>query len=345
MGSYPIYRSIIFFFLLIMNSTRILFFFFLFVGSVMSFSSSNWIGAWIGLEINIISFLPLIYRKLNFYSSESRIKYFIIQSMSSTILVVGIIIGSFDIFFFNSSLVIIISLLIKIGSAPFHMWVPGVMEGLNWFNCILVSTWQRVATLFLISYLEFDFIIILPILLCLLIGSIGGINQRSIKKIFGYSSIFNIGWILSSIIITNLYWFTYFFYYSFIISGLMLIIILKEVNYINQFFISGSSFVRKIFICIIIFSLGGLPPFLGFLPKWVVIQGIIFRGNFFTCVIIIFSSLITLFFYIRICSLIILINSVGLRISKIVFFEDYVVYLFSFFNMFGFIIRLFLKYL
>nr|YP_010852730.1 NADH dehydrogenase subunit 2 [Philagra albinotata]WGL39470.1 NADH dehydrogenase subunit 2 [Philagra albinotata] len=328
---------------MIMNSTKMLFYLFLFFGSLISLSSNNWMSSWIGIEINMISFLPLIYNKINYYSSESSMKYFIIQSMSSSMLLMGVILSSFEFLYLNNSFLIMVSLMIKLGCAPFHFWLPGVMEGLNWINCLLLSTWQKIALLFLLSYIMINLFIFIPVMMSLIFGSIGGINQSSLSKIISYSSINNLGWIMMSMIISNSLWMNYFIYYSMMIFMLMYMLMKFEINYLMQMMVNSFCSFNKLFFFSLFFSLGGLPPMLGFIPKWMVIQSMIWNDNLLICFIMVISSLITLFYYIRMMLMILFFNSIQLKWNNILIKENLFIYLFSFINMFGFFIVLLLK--
>nr|ATV98830.1 NADH dehydrogenase subunit 2 [Aphrophora sp. EMHAU-15062702] len=311
--------------------------------TLFSLSSNNWFGGWMGLEINLIVFIPIIHSSLNYFSSESSMKYFVIQSMSSSILILGLIIYSLKLFNNTSIFIMMCSLMMKLGVAPFHMWLPGVMEGISWFNCIVLSTWQKVAVLVLLSYLINNFMILLPVLLSLMIGSIGGINQSSMKKLMAYSSINNMAWIMMSMTVSTFLWLNYFFYYSFMISSLMMMMYKMGFNYLNQFFFNSYLSLNKYFILLMMFSLGGLPPLLGFLPKWMVIQSMIFSCNYMIGFIMIMTSLLTLFYYIRVLIKMILLNSVEMKWMKFVFLNYNLFFYFCFINMFGFMLILFIK--
>nr|ATG83201.1 NADH dehydrogenase subunit 2 [Aphrophora sp. EMHAU-15062701] len=327
------------------NSTKMLFYMFLIMGTLMSLSSNNWLGGWMGLEINMISFIPIIYSNFNYYTSESSMSYFIIQSMSSTLLIFGLVFSClmnfsflFDYYF------IFISLCMSMGMAPFHMWLPGVVEGTSWESCFLLLTWQKLALLFLISNVLINYdLLILMVMITLIIGSFGGLNQGSLKKIFSYSSINMLGWIMMGMLSSNVMWMVYFIFYSFMIFGLFMFFHLMEINYLNQVVFGSFCSFNKIYFCICMFSIGGLPPLAGFLPKWMIIQSVIFYGNYFVCLIMVLSSLITLFYYIRICYLIILVNSVKMKFNYLSNFNFYLVNYFFFFNLFGFILILFFK--
>lgn len=281
------------------------------LGTIISISSNSWIGAWIGLEINLISFIPLIIDTNNSLSTEATLKYFLTQALASASFLFSIIIllliENLNITLtinFNSILIIIInsSLLLKRGAAPFHFWFPKVMEGLSWINNLILITWQKIAPLILISYLLINNFIIIIIILSIIIGSIGGLNQTSLQKIIAFSSINHLGWILAAIILSENLWIIYFYIYSILSITITFLFNTFKIFHINQFFSRFiNSFYLKFFILIPLLSLGGLPPFLGFLPKWLVIQSITLNNQYFIIFLIVCITLLTLFYYLRIC--------------------------------------------
>jgi len=176
------------------------------------------------------------------------------------------------------------------------------MEGLTWINALLLITWQKIAPLILISYLNLNNFLLIRVILSVVVGALGGLNQTSLRKLIAFSSINHLGWILRAIIISESIWLIYFLFYSFLSLTLRLMFHIFKLFHLNQLF--SWFFNRKILkftLFINFLSLGGLPPFLGFLPKWIVIQQLTFCGQYFQLIILLISTLITLFFYLRIC--------------------------------------------
>lgn len=280
-------------------------------------------GVWIGLELNLLSFIPIISIKNNSYSSESSIKYFIIQAIASSILLISIIIliiksKLISNSIINNSIFIIInsSLCLKLGAAPFHFWFPEIIEGINWINRIILITWQKIAPIIIIIYtIKTNIILYIIIILSTLIGSIGGLNQIRIRKILAFSSINHIGWIFRSILINETIWLIYFIVYALISISIILIFNQFKIFLIKQIFINyRNNKSINFLISINILSLGGLPPFLGFIPKWIIIQNI--RYNILTLILfIIIITLITLFFYIRI-----IYNNLIIKNNELIYF-------------------------
>ncbi|YP_009255440.1 NADH dehydrogenase subunit 2 (mitochondrion) [Anopheles bellator] len=293
-----------------------IFFFTLIFGTFMTISSNSWLGAWMGLEINLLSFIPLMNdNKKNLLTSESSLKYFLIQAFASSILLFAIIMLMF---FYNNNfylinkineILILSTLLLKSGAAPFHFWFPEVMEGLSWINGLILMTWQKLAPMMLISYNYMYTFFMMSIILSMLIGSLMGLNQTSLRKLMAFSSINHLGWMLLAMMNNELIWLSYFFFYSFLSFSIIILFNNFKLFYFNQIFnISMMNPIIKLLIFLNFLSLGGLPPFLGFLPKWLVIQNLINMNQLFMLVISTCLTLITLYFYLRLSYSIFMLN-------------------------------------
>jgi len=280
----------------------------LILGTLISISSSSWFGIWMGLELNLLSFIPLMINTKNLISTESAIKYFLTQSFASLIFLFTTIIYItkfcfiFNIrSFLNENTIINRTIILKLGAAPFHFWLPNVIDGLTWINSLLILTWQKLAPLIILSYSIFNWIVIPFIILSAAIGRIRGLNQTSLRKLLAFSSINHIGWLITATIFNNIIWIFYYLIYLFI--NVTIIWIFKRFNIfnINQIFLfNNQSPTIKFCFLINFLSLGGLPPFLGFLPKWIIIENLIKIDNLFILLVLVMTALITLFFYVRI---------------------------------------------
>nr|YP_004935205.1 NADH dehydrogenase subunit 2 [Ptychoptera sp. ATB-2011]AET13017.1 NADH dehydrogenase subunit 2 [Ptychoptera sp. ATB-2011] len=292
------------------NSSKLLFLITLMMGTLITISSTSWFGVWMGLEINLLSFIPLMMNSNNLLSTEASLKYFLTQALASSILLFSIIFLMMNKEFFNQiniktyffNIIILSTLMLKSGAAPFHFWFPEVMEGLSWMNNLILMTWQKIAPLMLISYcMELNFMFII-IILCILIGSLSGLNQTSLRKIMAFSSINHLGWMLAGMLFSENLWFMYFSFYSFLSFTVILLFNNLNFNHINQTFsLTKINPLIKFSMFLSLLSLGGLPPFLGFFPKWMVIQSLVTLNQNFLLFIMVSLTLITLFYYMRIC--------------------------------------------
>nr|YP_009048679.1 NADH dehydrogenase subunit 2 [Byasa alcinous]AHZ89274.1 NADH dehydrogenase subunit 2 [Byasa alcinous] len=302
------------------NSNKMFFFFILFFSTLISISSNTWMGCWIGLEINLMSFIPLISNSKNLLSSEAALKYFLIQSIASINFLFSIIFKLILMKNFETNLIFSIlinsSMLTKMGSTPFHFWFPNIIEGLSWFNCFILMSWQKISPMILLSYYINNNFILLISTLNVIIGTLGGLNQTSIRKILTFSSINNLGWMLMSLMISDNLWMFYFFLYAFIISIVCFTFNMFNIFFINQLFIMNMNYSIKFSLFINLLSLSGLPPFLGFFPKWIIINFLINNNFLLICFIFILMSLIMMFIYIRIIYSSILFNYLKMKWFK-----------------------------
>nr|ANG08424.1 NADH dehydrogenase subunit 2 [Hycleus chodschenticus] len=278
------------------------------LGTLMAISSYTWLGMWMGLEINLLSIIPLLNSSKNMYSSEASLKYFLTQAMASLILLLSIILIMISTEFIsptmNSSYEIMLNsaLMTKLGAAPFHYWFPEVMEGLNWMNCMILLTWQKIApmSILIINDPKTEFMMVI-IIISLVVSTLMSLNQISLRKIMAFSSINHIAWMLSAMMTSMSIWFIYLLVYLIITINITLIFNNGKLMFINQFpsFMKHNKMV-KLSLMINFLSLGGLPPFLGFMPKWFTINWMVMNSLNVLAIILIIMTLIMLFVYVRI---------------------------------------------
>nr|YP_009737773.1 NADH dehydrogenase subunit 2 [Amesia sanguiflua]QHW07354.1 NADH dehydrogenase subunit 2 [Amesia sanguiflua] len=334
------------------NSNKMFFLFILFFSTLISISSNSWFGCWMGLEINLISFIPLISNSNNTMSTEASLKYFLTQSIASMNFLFMILMKMLMLkssFFFNnfSSIMINSTLLMKMGAAPFHFWFPNIIEGLSWFNAFILMTWQKISPMILLSYYFNKNFIILIMIINSIIGALGGLNQTSLRKLMAFSSINNLGWMLAAIMISEKMWMLYFLMYSFLIMIMCLMFNMFNLFFFNQMFIMNMTPLMKTFLLINFLSLGGLPPFIGFFPKWMIINFLLMNNFFIVSFIFIMMSLILLFFYLRIIFSSLMFNYLKLKWFKIMVknnFSTFLMNLFNFISVLGIILSTFFFY-
>lgn len=231
--------------------------------------------------------------------------------------------------------------MIKIGSVPFHFWFPNIIEGLSWFNSFILITWQKISPIILLSYnINFNFLIFI-IILNVIIGAIGRFNQTSLRKLLAFSSINNIGWLISALLIRENLWLIYFLFYTIFLFISCFLFYIINIFYINQLFNFNYNFLIKFSIIINFLSLGGLPPFLGFFPKWIIINYLILNNFFIVNFMFIITRLIILFIYIRIIYFSFIFSSLKLKWNKIFLKNNLflLIYLINLFSLSGIIIR------
>nr|YP_010535098.1 NADH dehydrogenase subunit 2 [Aelia sibirica]UYA97065.1 NADH dehydrogenase subunit 2 [Aelia sibirica] len=302
-----------------MKKSMWFFLFTLIISTSITLSANNWISMWMGLELNMMSFIPIILSKNNKSSAEASMIYFLVQSISSMMLMFMVLMKMIKYMMPDNinNFIVIFSLLMKLGAAPFHMWMPEMLSKINWFKSMILLSWQKLAPLMMISNININNSVInISIMLSVVIGSLGGINQMSLRKMMAYSSINHLGWMLA--INKNIHlWMIYFTVYSIMIMIMCQTFNKMKIYFINQMSSLNMNNTMKIMLFIMMMSMGGMPPFIGFLPKWIVIQSMMNSEEMFLIMMMIMFSLIPLMFYIRVMT-----NMFMLQNSTIKWFQN-----------------------
>lgn len=282
------------------------------LGTTVTFASSHWLLAWIGLEMNTLAILPLIAQHHHPRAVEAATKYFLIQSAAAaTILFAGVtnawLSGQWEIQQISHPIpttLIIIALFLKIGLTPLHAWLPEVIQGLDLTTGLILSTWQKLAPFALLVQVLPDIPTLLVGLgsLSVAIGGWGGLNQTQLRKVLAYSSIAHLGWIVIVLQYSTLLTVLALTIYITITTSVFLIFKLLKSTNINTLASSWSKApVLTAFTPLILLSLGGLPPLSGFIPKWLIIQELTKQELGLVATLTALIALLSLFFYLRIC--------------------------------------------
>nr|BDH80296.1 NADH dehydrogenase subunit 2 [Moina macrocopa] len=300
---------------MMMNPSLILFMICLATSVFIVLSSPSLLFSWVGLELNTLAFIPLILNNSNKTSSESAIKYFLTQTLASIIFLISTMLPLDS---YLSQILIIMSMMIKLGAAPFHSWLPSMVEAMSWISLLILLTIQKINPLLILINPQpsMDFMY-LPVWLSLIVGSFMGLIQTQLRSLLTYSSINHMGWFLVAWMHSNYLLIIYFITYMIMLTPITLLF--SKMNSFHLNHLTNMPVSTKIqFLTFMLFlSLGGLPPFFGFLPKWAIIQEMLLMGDSLeTCFLMILTSLITLYFYLRMTfSAFILSNSKWININ------------------------------
>nr|ADU54667.1 NADH dehydrogenase subunit 2 [Dosidicus gigas]ADU54668.1 NADH dehydrogenase subunit 2 [Dosidicus gigas] len=294
--------------------SNFLFILIMIMGTLFSLSSSHWLTMWMGLEINLMGFLPLMNIKGKTLEAEASMKYFIIQSMSSSILIISSVLMynntlSWYSMFTDStfSLMIILSLVLKLGGAPLHFWMPSIAKQMSWSILFMMLTWQKLAPLLMLSLVNSNLMVVMLISMAsTIVGSIMALNQTNIQLIMTYSSISHLGWMLSMITINSSLTMMYFFNYIMISMPLMNMLSMTLGNHL--FMLTQQTKMNNMIPISLILSLGGLPPLLGFMSKLIILISLIEMKLMMLAMFMFVGTLISLYFYLNM-SLMLMIKS------------------------------------
>ncbi len=307
-------------------------------GMLILVSSNNFLTFFLAIELQALPiYVMCALRKSDIKSTEASLKYFLLGALSSGFILFGIsllygFIGSTSFqtlsnislngnFGINFGVIFLLSgIAFKISSAPFHMWAPDVYEGTPTPITFLIATAPKISILGIFIYLIFktfsdlneslsDLLIVLSIS-SMLVGSIGAIVQKNLKRLIAYSSIAHMGFILIGIIAFSdkglhsiLY---YLIIYLFLLLGVFSIILSlrkddKPIELISDLkgLYNNHPFI-SICLLIFMFSLAGIPPLSGFFGKWLIFYAAIDSEFYFLATLGVIFSVVSAFYYLKI---------------------------------------------
>lgn len=197
------------------------------VGGMLMVSSNNLLPIYMAIELQALSlYLLAAIKRDSTKSSEAGIKYFLLGSVASGLLLFGISLiygftgtvdltglqqyyqghyGQIPIAVYLGFTLVIIAMFFKVSAAPFHMWTPDVYEGSTTIVTTLFATLAKFISVVILLRLYFSMtyvwpdmkqIVIFVAALSLIVGAFGAIVQRNIKRLLAYSAIGHVGFIL-----------------------------------------------------------------------------------------------------------------------------------------------------
>nr|AGG69213.1 NADH dehydrogenase subunit 2 [Nannoperca obscura] len=280
------------------------------LGTTITFASSHWLLAWMGLEMNTLAIIPLMSQHHHPRAVEATTKYFLTQATAAAMLLFASttnawLTGQWDIQQMSHPLpvtMITLALALKIGLAPVHAWLPEVLQGFDLTTGLILSTWQKLAPFALLLQIQptNSTILIMLGLMSTLVGGWGGLNQTQLRKILAYSSIAHLGWMILVLQFSPSLTFLTLLIYLIMTFSTFLVFKLNKATTINALATSWTKAPAMTALApLILLSLGGLPPLTGFMPKWLILQELTKQDLAPTATLAALSALLSLFFYLR----------------------------------------------
>ncbi len=311
-------------------------------GMMVMISSNDLILFYMGLELQSLALYVLSsFNRDNILSSESGLKYFVLSALSSGLLLYGcsLIYGfsgstNFNIIAENINqdsygltfgiIFIITGLAFKISAVPFHMWAPDVYEGSPTSVTIFFAILPKIAalTVFIrILYVPFfniidqwQTIIVFLSIASMLFGSIAAIGQKNLKRLIAYSSIGHMGYALAGIstgtnqgIQSSITYISIYLFMNLAFFGCLFMLRRDEKYFENIADLSGLSKNHPLLsfsFLIVLFSLAGIPPLVGFFAKFYIFTAVIEQSMYSLAIIGLLSTVIAAFYYLRIIKVI-----------------------------------------
>ena len=310
------------------------------LGMLVVISSGNLLVLYLGIEVQSLSLYVIAsFRRDNLRSTEAGLKYFVLGSLSSGLMLFGasLIYGSTGSIEFKevltaidtdgfllgitAGLVFLISgLAFKASAVPFHMWTPDVYEGSPTPVTGFFATAPKVAAIAILLRVLFDCfgsiveswqqIIIFLSFCSMFLGSIAAIGQKNIKRLMAFSSIGHVGFALIGVAAATEEGVTavliYMVVYVIMNIGVFAFILNMERDGVAVTNIQSLSMYSEVsqgqtfLLSILLFSLAGIPPLVGFFGKFYIFSSAINSGLIWLAVLGGIASVIAAFYYLKI---------------------------------------------
>lgn len=218
---------------------------------------------------------------------------------------------------------VVIGVAFKLGLVPFHMWVPDVYHGAPLAITLFISSVPKLAGVALAIRLldnglgglhaDWQGMLVVLAVLSLILGNVAAIAQTNIKRMLAYSTISHMGFMLLGILAgTPEGYAAAMFYaitYALMSAAAFAVIILisgpgREADQLDDFKgLARRSPWHALLMMMVMFSLAGIPVFLGFFAKWQVIVAVIAAGFTWLAVLAVLTAVVGAFYYLRVVKL------------------------------------------
>nr|ADI71792.1 NADH dehydrogenase subunit 2 [Pinoyscincus jagori jagori] len=281
------------------------------LGTVITMSSTHWLLAWIGLEMNTLAIIPIIAKHHHPRATEATTKYFLIQAAASATVLFSSTInawttGTWDITQLTdptACIMLTMALSMKLGLAPLHFWLPEVLQGSSLKTALIIATWQKLAPmalLYLVHHSLNTTILLTMGLISTITGGWGGLNQTQTRKIMAYSSIAHLGWMASILTLSPSLMLLNLGLYLMMTLSTFTLLMFSSSKTIKDLTTSWTiSPTTTALMLLLLMSMAGLPPLTGFMPKWLILQDLTTHNLPLTATLMALSALLSLFFYLR----------------------------------------------
>lgn len=276
-------------------------------------------------------------------STEAAMKYFVLGALASGMLLYGMSMiygstGSLDLDRIaraiygrhgSSALVtlglvfVVAGLAFKLALVPFHMWVPDVYDGAPTPVTVLIGTAPKIAAFALALRLlssglqatAFDWqgMLIVLSVLSMVLGNLIAIAQSNIKRMLAYSTIANMGYMLLGLLTADRYGYSAAMFYVVVyaltsIGSFGIIMLLSRQGFESDRLDDFKGLNRRspwwaFMMLLVMFSLAGLPPTVGFYAKFMVIEAALADGYVWLAVVAVLTSLVGAYYYLRVVKL------------------------------------------
>lgn len=314
------------------------------LGMMVMISASSMLTIYLGLELLSLALYAMVaLHRDSSEATEAAMKYFVLGALASGMLLYGMSMiygatGSLDlkiiaqhiaglnekdIILLLGIVFAIVGLAFKLGAVPFHMWLPDVYHGAPTAMTVFIGTAPKIAGFAMIMRLlveglgdlQFywqDFLVVLAIL-SMVLGNVVAIAQSNIKRMFAYSTISHMGFVLAGILTGTQEGYSAAMFYTITyaimsLGGFGMILLLSragfEADKLDDFKgLNDRSPWFAFIMLILMFSMAGVPPALGFYAKLSVLEAVVNADLIWIAIIAVVFSIVGAFYYLRIIKL------------------------------------------
>nr|AAS80076.1 NADH dehydrogenase subunit 2 [Dolichophis schmidti] len=280
------------------------------LSTIMISSTTHWLMTWVCLEINTFSMIPIISKPNHPRATEAATKYFLTQTTASTAMLFAATMNAMNHSNWETNLtmepamtIITLSLMMKMAAAPFHFWLPDVSQGSTTLTALTILTWQKIAPIMILLTTHNKTNITLTLMsavLSITAGGLGSLNQTQLRKLMAFSSIAHTGWVLATMTMAPKISTLTFMIYTMTTIPMFLVMNLTTSTTIKDLGIMWTNSPSMMTVLsITMLSLGGLPPLLGFMPKWLILNNMASTSMIVEATMMAVASLLSLFAYMR----------------------------------------------
>lgn len=313
------------------------------VGMMVMVSAHSLLTIYLGLELLALSLYAMVaLQRDSIQASEAAMKYFILGALASGMLLYGmsmlygathsldlavisrqVTMAQMELVTIFGLVFIVVGVAFKLGAVPFHMWLPDVYQGSPTAVTLYIGSAPKIAAFAMVMRLLVDglsglhpqwqdMLVILAVL-SMAVGNIFAIAQTNLKRMLAYSTIAHMGYLLLGVLTGSRDGYAASMFYTISYSlmslgGFGMIILLSrsgfEAERLEDFKgLNERSPWFAAMMMILMFSMGGVPPFLGFWAKVSVLRELIHADMTWLAVVAVIFSVIGIFYYLRIVKL------------------------------------------
>nr|AEW46275.1 NADH dehydrogenase subunit 2 [Gehyra oceanica] len=279
--------------------------------TIITTASYHWLLAWVGLELNTMSIMPIIMKPHHPRATEATTKYFLIQTLAAALILFASTLNAWQTGHWaitNTSTpftttIITTAIMLKLGAAPVHLWYPEIMQGSTLNTALIISTWQKIAPMAMLYMMHNNLsstLLLTTGLLSALIGGLAGLNQTQTRKILAHSSIAHMGWLLTALAMNPALATLTLTLYIVMTTAMFTSLNITTTKTISDMGTTWPASPTLLTLSMLILtSLGGLPPMTGFIPKLLILNSLTMNHLLPLATLMALASLPSLFFYIR----------------------------------------------